>query len=341
MGRKPTASDVAKRAEVSRSAVSLVLTGRAKEARLSTETEARIRQAAADLHYRPNASGRSLASGRTETIGLVIRDLALLEVDPYLLPLLNGILQRSHTEGYRVLVEGVRSGESGDPFGDLMDSGRIDGMIVENANYGDKSLRRLIKAGRPVVVLGSQGLKEEWSVAIDDKLVGRLATEHLIQAGRRRIAHISYSASGIYAADQRRSGYLEAMNTAGLDVPETHQVQANFSMQSGYDAMAKLLSLTKRPDAVFASSDAVAIGAMAAIQDAKFSIPQDIAVAGVDDIGAAAFSRPSLTTVTSKPYETGALAADMLMSLMSGSEPPKRHMTIATELVVRGSTASP
>ena len=340
MGRKPTASDVAKRAEVSRSAVSLVLTGRAKEARLSTETEARIRQAAADLHYRPNASGRSLASGRTETIGLVIRDLALLEVDPYLLPLLNGILQRSRTEGYRVLVEGVRSGESGDPFGDLMDSGRIDGMIVENANYGDKSLRRLIKQGRPVVVLGSQGLKEEWSVAIDDKHVGRLATEHLIQAGRRGIAHISYSASGIYAADQRRSGYLEAMNAAGLDVPETHQVQANFSMQSGYDAMAKLLSLKKRPDAVFASSDAVAIGAMAAIQDAKLSIPQDIAVAGVDDIGAAAFSRPSLTTVTSKPYETGALAADMLMSLMSGSEPPKRHMTIATELVVRGSTAS-
>ena len=177
-------------------------------------------------------------------------------------------------------------------------------------------------------------------MAIDDKHVGRLATEHLIQAGRRGIAHISYSASGIYAADQRRSGYLEAMNAAGLDVPETHQVQANFSMQSGYDAMAKLLSLKKRPDAVFASSDAVAIGAMAAIQDAKLSIPQDIAVAGVDDIGAAAFSRPSLTTVTSKPYETGALAADMLMSLMSGSEPPKRHMTIATELVVRGSTAS-
>lgn len=340
MARKPTASDVAKRAEVSRSAVSLVLAGRAKEARLSTETEARIRRAAADLHYKPNASGRSLVSGRTETIGLVIRDLALLEVDPYLLPLLNGILQRSRTEGYRVLVEGVRSGESGDPFGDLMDSGRIDGMIVENANYGDESLRRLIKAGRPVVVLGSQGLKEEWSVAIDDREVGRLATEHLVQTGRRRIAHISYSTSGIYAADQRCSGYLQAMSAAGLDVPDAYRAHANFSMQSGYEAMAELLSLKERPDAIFASSDAVAIGAMAAIHDAELSIPRDVAVAGVDDIGAAAFSRPSLTTVTSKPYETGALAADMLMSLMSGSEPPKRHMTIETELVVRGSTTA-
>lgn len=340
MARKPTATDVAKRAEVSRSAVSLVLGGRAKEARLSEETEARVRQAAADLHYKPNASGRSLVSGRTETIGLVIRDLSLLEVDPYLLPLLNGILQRSRTEGYRVLVEGVRSGESGDPFGDLMDSGRIDGMIVENANYGDESLRRLIKAERPVVVLGSQGLKEEWSVAIDDKRVGRLATEHLIQTGRTRIAHISYSASGIYAADQRRSGYLQAMSAAGLDAPAEYQVQANFSMQSGYEAMAGLLALQKRPDAIFASSDAVAIGAMAAIQDANLSIPNDIAVAGVDDIGAAAFNRPSLTTVTSRPYDTGALAADMLMSLMSGTKPPKRHMTIETELVVRASTGA-
>jgi DNA-binding LacI/PurR family transcriptional regulator len=169
--------------------------------------------------------------------------------------------------------------------------------------------------------------------------VGQLATEHLIQTGRTRIAHISYSASGIYAADQRRSGYLQAMNAAGLDVPTAYQVQANFSMQSGYEAMVALLALKKRPDAIFASSDAVAIGAMAAIQDAKLSIPNDIAVAGVDDIGAAAFNRPSLTTVTSRPYDTGALAADMLMSLMSGTKPAKRHMTIETELVVRGSTA--
>lgn len=270
-----------------------------------------------------------------------IRDLSLLDVDPYLLPLLNGILQRSRTEGYRVLVEGVRSGESGDPFGDLMDSGRIDGMIVENANYGDESLRRLIKAERPVIVLGSQGLKEEWSVAIDDMRVGRLATEHLIQTGRKRIAHISYSASGIYAADQRRSGYLQAMSAAGLTVPGEYQLQANFSMQSGYEAMGSLLALKKLPDAVFASSDAVAIGAMAAIQDAHLSVPHDIAVAGVDDIGAAAFNRPSLTTVTSKPYETGALAAGMLMSLMSGTKPSKRRVIIDTELVVRGSTAGP
>jgi DNA-binding LacI/PurR family transcriptional regulator len=338
MIRKTTASDVARRAEVSRSAVSLILTGRAKEARLSEETEARVRQAAAELHYKPDASGRSLKSGKTETIGLIIRDLALLEVDPYLLPLLNGILQQARTQGYRVLVEGVRSEDEGDPFGDLMDSGRIDGMIVENANFGDKSLRRLIKAGRPVVVLGSQGLREEWSVAIDDREVGKVATSHLIEKGCRRIAHISYSSFGIYAADERRSGFLEAMKEADLPVPANHEVQANFSMESGYRAMQKLLALKKVPDGVFSSSDAVAIGAMAAIHDAKLAIPRDIAIVGVDDIGAAEFSRPALTTVTSRPFATGASAADMLIDLMSGKKPQRRHTRIETELIIRGST---
>jgi DNA-binding LacI/PurR family transcriptional regulator len=338
MTRKPTASDVAKIAEVSRSAVSLVLGGRAKAARLSQETEARVRQVAADLHYKPNASGRSLKNGRTETIGLVIRDLSLLEVDPYLLPLLNGILQRARTDGYRVLVEGVRSDETGDPFGDLMDSGRIDGMIVENANFGDRSLRRLIKSGRPVVVLGSQGLREEWSVAINDQTVGRLATEHLIAIGRRRVAHISYSPPGIYAADQRRQGFLEAMKSAGVRVPPKYVVHADFSMETGYRAMLTLLALPTPPDAVFASSDAVATGAMAAVHDNGLLVPRDISIASVDDISASAYSRPSLTTVTSRPYDTGNAAADVLITLMSGHRPVRRRTVIDTQLVIRGST---
>lgn len=338
MAKKPTATDVAKRAEVSRSAVSLILGGRAKEARLSEETEARVRQVAAELHYKPNASARSLVNGRTETIGLVIRDLALLDVDPFLLPLLNGIIQRARNDGYRVLVESVSSDDKSDPFGDLIDSGRIDGMIVENANYGDKSLRRLIKGGGPVVVLGSQGLKEEWSVAIDDKSIGRAVTQHLIDIGRKRIAHISFSSFKIFAADQRKLGYLDALGQAGLTVREDNIVEAHFSMQSGYDAMQNLLALKRRPDAVFASSDAVAIGAMAAIQDAGLSLPTDIALASVDDISAAAFCRPPLTTISSKPYETGVAAADMLISLMSGNPPSHRRNLLDTELIVRGSS---
>lgn len=333
-----TASDVARRAEVSRSAVSLVLGGRAKDARLSEETQERIRKAAAELNYRPNAAGRSLARGRTETIGLVIRDLNLIGVDPFLLPLLNGILEATRDQGYRVLVESVRDGGA-NPFGDLMDSGRIDGMIVENPNYGDKSLRRMIKSGRPVVVMGSQGLKEEASVGADDLKIGRVATEHLISLGRRKIAHIAYAEPGIYAVDKRMEGYRKAMKKGGLEISPSLVVHANFSMESGYVAMSGLLKTTPFPDAVFASSDAVAMGAIAAIQDAGYRVPQDISVASVDDINAARFFRPSLTTVTSEPYACGKLAAQMLIELMSGRKPAQQNILVETKLIVRGSTS--
>ena len=338
MTRRPTAADVARRAEVSRAAVSLVLSGQAKQARLSDLTQERVLKAAKDLNYRPNAAGRSLVRGRTETIGLVIRDLALLDVDPYLQPLLNGILQRSGCEGYRLLVESARSAANDDPFGELMDSGRIDGMLVQNPNYGDKSLRRLIRSGRPVVLLGSQGLKEEFSVTIDDQQIGLIATQHLISIGRRRIAHIGYTGPGIYAVDRRFDGYRRALRHARLRFEPELVTHASFSMESGYRAMARLFAAGARPDAVFASSDAVALGAVAAVQDAGLRIPQDIAVASIDDIAAARFCRPSLTTVTSEPDACGRLAADILIDLMSGRSPKVRKQVVATKLIVRGST---
>lgn len=337
MTKAPTATDVAKRAEVSRSAVSLVLGGRAKEARLSEETQERIRRAAAELNYHPNAAARSLVRGRTETIGLVIRDLDLIGIDPFLLPLLDGILEATRNQGYRVLVESVRAG-GGNPFGDLMDSGRIDGMIVENPNYGDKSLRRLIRAGRPVVVMGSQGLKEEVSVRIDDVQIGSVATAHLVSMGRRRIAHIAYAQRGIYAVDKRLEGYMTAMRNGGVALDEELIIHANFSMESGYRAMKGLLDRRELPDAVFAGSDAVAMGVVAAIQDAGHSVPVDIAVASVDNIDAARFFRPALTTVTSEPYACGRVAAKMLIELMNGRQPIERNVLVDTRLIVRGST---
>lgn len=337
MTKAPTASDVARRAEVSRSAVSLVLGGNAKRARLSEDTQERVRKAAQELNYRPNAAGRSLVRGRTETIGLVIRDLELIGIDPFLLPLLDGILEATREQGYRVLVESVRDG-TGDPFGDLMDSGRIDGMIVENPDFGDKSLSRLIQSNRPVVVMGSQGLEEEVSVSIDDFQIGLVATEHLASLGRRRIAHIAYAESGIYAVDKRFAGYQAAMNKAGLPVDPALVTHANFSTESGYLAMVRLLSAGTMPDAVFVTSDAVAMGAIAAIQDAGYGVPGDVAVASVDDISAARFFRPALTTVTSEPYACGKLAAEMLIELMSGHKPAKRSVMVDTKLIIRGST---
>ncbi len=338
MKTKPTANDVAQLAQVSRAAVSLVLSGRAKTARISDETVARIRHAAEELNYKPNVVGRSLASGKTQTIGLLIRDLALLEVDPYLLPLLNGIMNATRAGGYRVLVESADRGDSGDPLEELMESGRIDGIIVENPDSNSQSLIKLVESGHPVVLMGTHGGWGEYSVSADDHQIGFDATQHLISIGRRRIAHIGYAASGVNVVDQRIAGYRLALQQAGLNFDPSAILHANFSMESGYVKMKELLDAAPRPDAVFASSDAVAIGAMAAILDSGLAIPGDIAVASVDDITAASFCRPSLTTVTSEPYLCGKLAAEMLVELMSGRQPSERNVVVKTQLKVRRST---
>ena len=338
MNRKPTSNDVAKLAQVSRSAVSLVLSGRAGAARLSSETQEKVLRAAESLHYRPNASGRSLVRGKTDTVGLIIRDLELLDVDPVLSLLLSGIVQRCRDSGYQVLVESARGGSGGDPFGELMDSGRIDGMIVENADYGDPSLRRLIQSGRPVVVFGSQGLAEEASVGDGEHRIGEMVTEHLVANGRWRIAHIAYASEGIFSVDQRLAGYQTALRNAGLEADPRRVVFANFSMDSGYSAMQSLLGLDPRPDAVFVGSDAVAIGAMAAIKDAGLCIPEDIAIASVDDIEMARFCRPALTSVPINARLSGEVAADMLIEMMQGRRPTLRVPTPGPKLIVRESS---
>lgn len=338
MTKKPTSTDVATLAQVSRSAVSLVLSGRASAARLSSDTVERVLKAAEALHYRPNASGRSLVRGKTDTIGLIIRDLDLLDVDPVLSLLLSGIVHRCRAGGYQVLVETARGNGEGDPFGELMDSGRIDGMIVENADYADPSLRRLIQSGRPVVVFGSQGLDEENAVGGGEHRTGEMVTEHLMARGRRRIAHITYSSEGIFSVDQRLAGYRAALATAGVVADPRLVVHANFSMESGYRAMQQLLALAEPPDAVFIGSDAVAIGAMAAITDAGLSVPADIAVASVDDIEMARFCRPALTSVPINARQSGAEAASMLIDMMEGKKPEPKRPGPGPQLIVRASS---
>lgn len=164
------------------------------------------------------------------------------------------------------------------------------------------------------------------------------ATLAMATLGRRRIAHIAYAEAGIYAVDQRMDGYRGAMAGAGLQVEPRLVTHAGFSMESGYRAMAQLLDEKQLPDAVFASSDAVAMGAIAAAHDAGHDVPRDIAVASVDDISAARFFRPALTTVTSEPCACGKLAAELLVNLMNGREPANRHVLVDTRLIIRGST---
>ncbi|GHA39201.1 LacI family transcriptional regulator [Devosia pacifica] len=338
MTSKVRSIDVANLAKVSRTTVSQVLNGVA-DARIGEETRQKVLAAARMLNYTPNEVGRSLVRGSTKTVALVLRDISLIEVDLFLQPLLSGIMKSARQAGYGLRVEGARGSLGGDPYGDLVASGMIDGMIVENPDAGDQSLARLVNTGWPVVQLGSQGLPFENTVQTDNQLAGRVATEHLLQLGRRRVAHVSYSTSEIRAVVERKAGYFDALKNAKIP-PEMELVKnGDFESSSGYAAMVELMSAPGGPpDAVFAGSDAIGYGVIAAALDAGLRVPKDVAVIGVDDLRTSAYFRPSLSTVRIHPSLAGSAAMGLLIELMRGREPQSRCIYIASELIARGST---
>lgn len=336
-----TSRDVAARAGVSRGAVSLIL-NESTAITFSDETRRRVFQAAEELNYRPNSVGRMLVRGDTETIGLVVRDLSLLHIDPFLPQLLYGIVGKTRERGYHVLLEFAHLGSGPNAYGSLVTANRIDGLIVENPPKDDHGLGKLIEEGFPVVLVGTVNDEREYSVSVDNVGGARSLVEYLMQDGRRRIAHISYSCPGVAGTDDRLTGYRLALERFGLEYDPSLVAWGNFSSESGYKAMQALLAGSdRRPDALLAGSDTVAMGAMAAIMDAGLRIPDDVAVASFDNIPAAASFRPALTTLDMFPILHGEIAAEMLMARLNGDDVPARRRIVETEMILRQSTRIP
>lgn len=335
-----TSYQVAKRAGVSRTTVSLVLNG-VPGISISEETRRRVLQAAEELGYVPNAAARSLVSGQTLTIGLVVSHAEHLQVDAYIPQLLYSLSHTSHQHGYRVLLETVEDVSRPDAYLELVRGQRIDGLIVVNIRSDDSQLPELIRRNFPVVLIGFRlwpGLESKiYSVETDDQEASERATRHLIALGHTRIAHITFSPENYYATQSRHRGYRHALEAAGLEYDPALVQFGNYSAASGYEAMQRLLRRKPYPTALFAGNDTIALGAMAAIHEKGLRIPQDIAVVGYDDIPTALYMTPPLTTVRVPAVEQGRLAVEMLSSLMRGNPPEHTHIRLPTPLIVRES----
>ena len=186
-----------------------------------------------------------------------------------------------------------------DAYLDLAKSKRIDGLIVINPRKGDIALRKVIESKFPVVVFGSSGHPQENSIGTQDGQASCGASAHLISLGHQRIAHISYAPLVYLPARKRLEGYRAALKKQSFRSDEKLFAEGNFTYESGYSAMRKILASNAHPTALFAGNDTLAIGAMVAIHEAGYSIPEDFAVVGYDDIPAAAFTYPPLTTIRS------------------------------------------
>ena len=315
MGRRPTSSDVATRAGVSRTTVSFVLNGRA-DAKIPEATRQRVLDAAAELGYVPHASARQLAGGRSRT--------------------LRGLASAARTAGLRVMVEALSPNDPESSYVSLVRGQHADGLILSGPRTDDPAFLELVRDGFPVVLQGSLPDVPVSSVDVDNVAGARQAVDHLIGLGHRRIAMITNAPVVYTAAVQRAEGYREALAAAGIPYDAGLVDEGGFDAQSGQQAMAAILR-RRSFDAVFVASDVVALGAIAALRESGRRIPDDVSVVGFDDIPLAAFFDPPLTTVRLPAFELGQAAGEALLRRIADPAVADRTV-LPTELVVRAST---
>lgn len=327
--------DVAELAGVSIKTVSNVVRG---QARVAEPTRQRVLRAVAELDYRPNASARQLRTGRSGVIGLAVPEL----VQPYFAELAAAVIGAARRHGVSVLIEET----GGDPETELrvacgLSDPLIDGMLLSPLGLDQAALARRERRV-PLVLLGERDYEVPADhVLIDNVAAAREATEHLLGLGRCRVAAIGFQTGPIFAtAQQRARGYHEALHAAGVtfDPAQAPSVR-DYSRAEGARAMRELLALPQPPDAVFCFSDLLASGAVRAACDHGLRVPQDLAVAGFDDIEETRYATPSLTTIAPDKPQLARLAVDALMTRVTG-DPDAPHTTVHAEhrLLVREST---
>jgi DNA-binding LacI/PurR family transcriptional regulator len=333
-----TIYDVAKEAGVSTATVSKVLSGTPY---VSEKTRARVLSAVEMLQYVPNVAARSLAQARTHIIGVVISyDPNYLFSDPHLLQIIHGADEIATEENYALLLSTARS--SDDPlsaYRRLLGQHYMDGALVEGS-LGAEGYSLLRERGYPVVAVGYSD--EISCVHSDDREGARNVTEHLIGLGHRRIGVISGPASDRFPTEMRLRGYRDALAAADLPYDDTLVGFGTFRAPSGYGLAGELMDRPEPPTALFAFNDRMAFGAIGWLRENGLQVPDDVSVAGFDDIAGAEQFDPPLTTVRQLSIEHGRRAAAMLFEMIHNSTPHERQdVALPTELVVRRSTAPP
>jgi LacI family transcriptional regulator len=326
-----TLVQVAKLAGVSPTTVSHVLSGKRW---VAASTRRRVQEAIHQLGYRPNNVARSLRTRQSRMVAVVVPDIT----NPFYAVLTRGLADAVDGAGYGTYVcntDGMPERE--DAFlADVVDRG-VDGVVLA---AGDVTARARVGPrglGVPTVCVGG-GLDEEPNVdrvTPDDGIGSHAAVQHLIARGARRIAMIMGPEN---SGSARADGYRRALLEAGLAIEPDLMARGDWTRSGGRKAMHLLMSGLDRPDAVFCANDMTAIGAIDAIHELDQSVPGDIAVVGFDDVDAATFVNPPLTTVRNPAYETGYTAGELLLRRMVDSYAgPGRTVVLPCPLVVRES----
>ncbi|KAA3643521.1 MAG: LacI family transcriptional regulator [Chloroflexi bacterium] len=328
-----TLEDIAKLAGVSRSTVSRVVN---EQPNVRNDVRQRVLDVIQTTGYQPNAAARALASQRSWTLGMILpHSVSFFFTDPYYPHLTKGIAQACNQHDYTLAFFLVGSKEDEEKiFPRVSRRGLLDGVLVQSGHHGDQEIiSHLLDANIPLVVVGRPFRYDNVSyIDIDNVNASFNAVGHLMRLGYQRIGTITGPPNSTVGID-RKKGYLKALTERGREIDEALIVEGDFTETGGYYAMQKLLS--SKPDAVFAASDIMAIGAMRAVRDAGLAIPDDIAFVGFDDLPIATFSDAKLTTMRQSVVEFGEKSVELLIDLIENGSQTPHHIILDTELVIR------
>jgi DNA-binding LacI/PurR family transcriptional regulator len=323
--------DIARKAGVSHSTVSRALRN---SPLVNAKTAALVQKIAREHKYVASAVARSLVTRRTNTIGIVVTSIA----DPFAGEVVGGIEECALENDYSVIL----AASHGDPDREFRAvqsfyERRVDGVIVMASRVGTRYLSILSEMNSPIVLINSHHRGEfTYSVRIDNVEAAKMATNHLIGLGHRRIAYIG-DESGFQSDSERLRGYQEALKDEGISLDPAMVVQADGTPAKGLSAMSDLLRLPQPPTGVFCYNDREALGAMRAVRECGMRVPDDISIVGFDDLFLSSYIDPPLTTIRQPKHEMGRQATEILFALLN-EEKPKSRISIGT-LVVRESTA--
>ena len=326
-----TIRDVARAAGVSVATVSRVFNNSGP---VHVETRARIREVASEMRYSPNSAARSLITAKSNTLGVLLPDL----YGEFFSEVIRGIDQTAQHNGYHVLVSS--SHETLPRIEGAMRAmrGRVDGLIVMSPDIDAPTLAANLPDSLPVVLLNCAVEGTSYDAISVDNFGGAYAmVRHLLSTGRHRVAIITGSSRN-YDARERLRGYRAALRDVGAEPEEGWEIPGDFTETGGYQAAREIAALSPRPTAVFAANDAMAIGALSAFNELRLRVPDDIAVAGFDDIPMARYMNPPLTSVHIEISELGARAMNVLLAaVQEKNRHERRQIILPTTLVVRQS----
>ena len=321
-----TIKDVAREAGVSVATVSRALNG---SANVTAQTRRRIAGVAARLRYVPHGAARSLVTRRTQTIGALLPDL----FGEFFSELIRGIDLAARARGLQLLVSSSHGDASEAATALRAMQGRVDGLLIMSPHVDAPFLRDHLPAALPAVLLNTSVADARYTTLNIDNYGGaRAMTRHLLDCGYRDIAFITGPADNFDAAER-----LKGFREASAESARARVLPGDFSEESGHRAGREIAAMRQRPQAVFAANDMMAIGCLLALTETGLRVPEDVALAGFDDIPIARYVNPPLTTVRVRIADLGQGALEQLVARMETPDAPMHAQTLACEIVPRAS----